>query len=237
MVDLTHEMAGLMTALGRPAQTRGRVFLFVAAFDEEGTSTVAREYARCEAAYAKRPVWLVDADLARQSQLRAVSDDPARFGSPGALSKASPDGSSFFTVSPPARDRDGAVLPDARLMIAQPFLERRLWVTRFLREKLPPGGKARLSEQADYWQGLRDHAQTIVIDTPAFARDSACLQLAPLADGVILVVSEDDGDVQARLDLRRAIERAGGRLIGMVYNRASRVSRLKTGAAGRAAAL
>jgi Mrp family chromosome partitioning ATPase len=237
MVDLTHEMAGLMTALGRPSEARGRVFLFVSALEGEGTSTVAREYARCEAAYAKRPVWLVDADLAQQSQLRAVSADPMRFGTPGALSKATPDGSCFFNVAPPARGRDGAVLPDARLIVAQPFLERRLWVTRFLREKLPPGGKTRLSPQADYWQGLRDHAQTVVIDAPPTARSGACLQLAPLADGVIMVVSEQDGDVQARLDLRHAIERVGGRLMGMVYNRASRASRGGSGAVGRAAAL
>ena len=227
-------MAGLMTALGRPATARGRVLMFMAAYAGEGVSTVAREYARCEAAYAKKPVWLVDADLTGQGQLRAVGDDPARFGPPGALSKASPDGSAFFAISPTPRGRDGAAIADARFIIAQPFLERRLWVTRFLREKLPPGARARLSDQPGYWRALRDHAQTVVIDAPAFERGAAALKLAPLADGVIMVVSETDGDVQARLDLRHAVERAGGRVIGMVYNRARHVT---SGAPGKPAGL
>ncbi|MDI7774072.1 transcriptional regulator [Asticcacaulis sp. EMRT-3] len=239
MVDLTREMADLMTALGRahggPAQTgRGRALMFVAAYAGEGTSTVAREYARCEAAYAKKPVWLIDADLKRQTQMQAVTDAASRFGPPGALSQASPDGSAFFHLSPPGVARDGQAVPDARYLVARPFLDRRLWVTRLLSDKLPPGCRPKLFEQTTYWRSLRGHAQTIVVDAPAMERGTAALQLAPLMDGVILVVSEGDGDVQARLTLRNAIERAGGRLMGMVYNRARHVAK---SAPGRFAAL
>lgn len=224
MVDLTREMSGLMASLGTPPSGRGRVLMFVSAYEGEGVSTVAREYARCEAAYAKKPVWLVDAELNRQSQLRTMIDDSARFGLPGPLSRASPDGSAFFKLSPPVRGQDDKPLADASFLIARPFLERRLWVTRFLRERLPPGGRARLLEQTSYWEALRAHAQTVVVDAPAYARSGTALQLAPLMDGVILVVSEDSGDVPARLELRDAITRAGGSLVGMIYNRARHVS-------------
>jgi len=236
MVDLTREMAGLMASLGKPPSGRGRVLMFVSAFEGEGASTVAREYARCEAAYAKKPVWLVDAELTRQSQLRTMIDDSARFGLPGPLSRASPDGSAFFNLTPPVRGQDDKPLPESGFLIARPFLERRLWVTRFLRERLPPGGRARLSDQTGYWEALRGHAQTVVVDAPAYARSAAALQLAPQMDGVIMVVSEDGGDVQARLELRDAIEHAGGRLIGMVYNRARHVSKgaAASGGEGRA---
>ena len=109
--------------------------MFVSAYGGEGVSTVAREYARCEAAFAKKPVWLVDADLTHQSQMQAVSADQERFGSPGALSQATPDGSVFFTVTPPGREAD------AHYLVARPFLGRRLWVTRFRHKNLAPGQK------------------------------------------------------------------------------------------------
>ncbi len=219
MVDLTREMADLMSALGR-SQGKGRALMFVSAFSGEGVSTVAREYARCEAAFAKRPVWLVDADLRAQSQMRAVTEDAARFGPPGSLAIASPDGSMFFRTVPPGRDGEGQPVADAQYLVARPFLDRRLWVTQLRQSRLTGEQRVKVVPRPDYWQALRSHAQTIVVDAPALDRASAALQLAPFMDGVILVVSEDQGDVQGRVELKADIEQAGGRLLGMVYNRA-----------------
>ncbi len=220
MVDLTREMADLMSALGQPQSAQGRALMFVSAYGGEGVSTVAREYARCEAAFAKKPIWLVDADLAAQGQMQAMTADQERFGPPGALSQATPDGSVFFTVAPP---RPGTAVNDAHYLVARPFLGRRLWVTRFRHKNLAPGQKARIFDQTTYWNALRQHAQTIVVDVPAAAESAVALQLAPLMDGVIMVVSEGEGDIQARIDLKNDIEQVGGRLMGMVYNNASRI--------------
>jgi Mrp family chromosome partitioning ATPase len=217
MVDLTREMADLMSALGRPQSAQGRALMFVSAYGGEGVSTVAREYARCEAAFAKKPVWLVDADLTHQSQMQAVSADQERFGPQGALSQATPDGSVFFTVTPPGREAD------AHYLVARPFLGRRLWVTRFRHKNLAPGQKARIFNRTTYWKALRQHAQTIVVDAPAMTDSTVALQLAPLMDGVVMVVSESEGDIQARIDLKNDIEQVGGRFLGMVYNNASRI--------------
>ncbi len=225
MVDLTREMADLMSALGRPQGQRGRVIMFVAAIGGEGVSTVSREFARCEAAFAARPIWLIDADLRRQGQMISVAEDAARFGPPGTLSQASPDGSAFFAISPKARGKDGQPIPDAKYLVARPFLAGNLWVTRFNRQNLAPGQRVGLVDAAPYWKVLRKHAQTVVIDAPAADRSGAVLQLAPQVDGVVMVVSEDEGDVQARLNLKNDIEHVGGRLIGMVYNRASQAKR------------
>jgi len=217
MVDLTREMADLMSALGRPQSAQGRALMFVSAYGGEGVSTVAREYARCEAAFAKKPVWLVDADLTHQSQMQAMTADQERFGPPGALSQATPDGSAFFTMTPPGREAD------AHYLVARPFLGRRLWVTRFRHKNLAPGQKPRIFDRTTYWKALRQHAQTIVVDAPAMTDTAVALQLAPLMDGVIMVVSEGEGDVQARIDLKNDIEQVGGRFLGMVYNNASRI--------------
>ncbi len=219
MIDLTREMAELMAALGRPAG-RGRALMFVSALSGEGVSTVAREYARCEAAFAAKPVWLIDADLREQSQMDALGREPGRFGPPGPLSQASPDGSAFFTLSPPSRDASGRPVGDDRFLVAQPFLDKRLWVTRFCAEKLAPGQRVKLFEQTGYWTALKSHAGTVVVDAPAADRSVHALQLAGLMDGVIMVVSEGEGDTQSRLTLKGDLEQAGGKVLGIVYNRA-----------------
>ena len=220
MVDLTREMADLMSALGKPQGSRGRVLMFVSAFSGEGVSTMAREYARCEAAFAKKPVWLVDGDLHNQTQMVALAEDAPRFGPPGKLAIASPDGSVFFRTVPPGRDAEGLPVTDDQYLVARPFLDRRLWVTRLRDSRLAAGQRVKVVARPDYWQALRGYAQTVIVDVPALDRASAALQLAPFMDGVIMVVSEDQGDVQGRVDSKADIEQAGGRLLGMVYNRA-----------------
>ncbi len=220
MVDLTREMADLMSALGKPQGHRGRVLMFVSAFSGEGVSTMAREYARCEAAFAKKPVWLIDGDLHNQTQMTAVAEDAPRFGPPGKLAIASPDGSVFFRTVPPGRDAEGKPISDDQYLVARPFLDRRLWVTRLRDSRLAPGQRVKVVARPDYWQALRGYAQTVIVDVPALDRASAALQLAPFMDGVIMVVSEDQGDVQGRVYSKADIEQAGGRLLGMVYNRA-----------------
>ena len=126
----------------------------------------------------------------------------------------------FFEIRPRARGSDGQPVPDDKYLVARPFLAQKLWVTRFRQQNLAPGQRVRMLDRGSYWGALRKHAQTVVVDVPAADRSAAALQLAPLMDGVIMVVSEDEGEVQARVDLKNGIERAGGRLLGMVYNRA-----------------
>jgi len=220
MVDLTKEMADLMSALGQPQGSGGRALMFVSAYTGEGVSTVAREYARCEAAFAKKPVWLIDADLRKQTQMVAMGQDPRRFGPPGPLSQASPDGSAFFRLKPHGRDARGNTIADARYLTARPFLDSRLWVTRFRQQNLAPGQRVKLDPETTYWSALRRHAQTIIVDVPAADRSTVALQLAPHMDGIIMVVSEAAGDVQGRINLKNDLRQAGGRLVGMVYNRA-----------------
>ncbi|MGA9659125.1 MAG: transcriptional regulator [Asticcacaulis sp.] len=223
MVDLTREMADLMSALGHPQGEQGRALLFVSAYGGEGVSTVAREYARCEAAFAKKPIWLVDADMTDQTQMKAMSEDPERFGAAGGLCQASPDGSLFFSLVPPGRDAAGKPVADDAYLVGRSFLGRRLWVTRFRQNKLMPGQRVKISDTADYWQALRRHAQTIIVDAPAMERSASVLQLAAHMDGVVMVISEGEGEVQARINLKNDIELAGGRVLGMVYNRARRI--------------
>lgn len=220
MVDLTSEMADLWAALGPAPLARGRVIQFVAATGGEGTSTVAREFARLAAVRARKPVWLVDADLDRQTQSQAVAVEPERFGRLGKAAASSPDGSSFFTVEPALCDREGRPVPAARLALARPALGGRLWVTEARTAQIGLDRRARLSPSGAWWDAMRRHADTVVVDSPAADRSEAAALLAPLADLTVLVVSADTAEVDEPAALRRALEGAGGRVAGLVFNRA-----------------
>jgi Mrp family chromosome partitioning ATPase len=220
MIDLTSEMAQLWTSLGPAATGQGRVIQFAGATPGEGASTVAREFARYAAARARRPVWLVDLDLAEAAQHHAIADGFARFGPLGRPSAASPDGSMFFTIRPPTAGPDGQAWPDARYLVAYPVVGGRLWVTRFRREALAAGQRPHLLAQAAYWTALRRHAELVVIDAPGGAQAQACLTMAPFADFTVLVVAAEHGDPAAPAALKQAIVNAGGRCAGLVFNRA-----------------
>ncbi len=221
MVDLTSEMAALWAALGPAPGHRGRVIQIAAANTGEGVSTVAREYARLAAVRARRPVWLIDADLAQQGQLEAVAAEPDRFGSLGKPAIATPDGSIFFAVTPRITDRSGKPVHPARLITARPCLGGRLWVTRFAAEHLRSGQRAEPVPDAGYWDALRRHADTVVIDSPAADRNPTAITLAPFVDATVLVVAAESTAAGDPLILRDEIEAAGGKIAGVVVNRST----------------
>ena len=221
MVDLTAEMAGLWAALGPASGHRGRVIQFVAANHGEGTSTVAREFARLAAVRARRPVWLVDADLNAQQQLEAVGAQPDRFGKLGKTAYASPDGSCFFTISPRLTAKDGRPVAPARLLIAQPCLGGRLWITRFRGEVLKSGQRVEALHDARYWDAMRKHAETVVVDAPSADRSDMAVNLAPYVDATVLVVAAETTRASEPIALRDEIEDVGGRIAGVVMNRST----------------
>ncbi|HWE47922.1 MAG TPA: hfsB [Caulobacteraceae bacterium] len=231
MVDLTAEMAGLLTALGPAPEGRARVVQFVSARKGEGASTVARAYARLAAAHARRPVWLVDADLETQGQMAAVGAHPELFGQLGKASGASPDGSAFFTIQPPNRTAQGRVTPDHVMFLARPALGKRLWVTRLRRDSMSYDQRAHVIPSPDYWRALARHAEQIVIDTPSVDRSEAALTLAPYADDSVIVLAAEETDAALAGKLRDALEQAGGRVAGLVLNRMRAVSAPQRGRA------
>lgn len=220
MVDLTTEMAGLWAALGPGTGHRGRVIQFACAGTGEGASTVAREFARLAAVRARKPVWLVDADLVQQGQQELIAGEPERFGRMGAAAAASPDGSVFYAVTPPVLGRDGKPVDPARLMTARPCLGGRLWVTRFRAETLRSGQRAEPLPDPRYWDNMRRHADTVIIDAPAADRNDIAITLAPYVDATILVVAAE-GSPDGSVGLRDEIEAVGGRIAGVVVNRST----------------
>ena len=220
MVDLSGEMGGLWATLGASTPGRARVVQFVAAREREGTSTVAREFARFAAKRAGKTVWLIDLDLQTSPQVTAITADPGHYGTLGKPVSASPDGSCFLTVQPRRADAEGRAIPDARYVAAYKVGEANWWVTRFRREVLKGRQTVHVLPSGDYWTALRKHADLIVVDAPAADRSQAATTIAPFVDQTVLVVAADEADVRAPAQLRDAIGAAGGRVAGVFFNRA-----------------
>lgn len=220
MVDLTSEMAGLLAALGPTPAHRGRVIQFASAASGEGVSTVAREFARLAAVRARKPVWLIDADLSHQTQQQAVGAAPDRFGRLGAAAAASPDGAAFFTVTPPMLNAEGQPAPAGSLLSARPCLGGRLWVSRLTTEGVTSGQRIEALPDARYWDAMRKHADTVVVDAPSADRNDMAITLAPFVDATVLVVAAEVTAASEPMILRDEIEAVGGRIAGVVLNRA-----------------
>jgi hypothetical protein len=193
----------------------------MAARGGEGASTVARELAFFAAKRAGRSVWLVDLDLLFSPQYAALAADPERFGVLGEAAAASPDGSTCFTVRPPARLPDGQACPDARYLTAHRVGDHRWWVTRFHRESLRSPQAVHVLAGGDYWAALRRYADLIIVDCPAPDRSQAGITVAPYMDQTVMVVAADQIDVRAPVQLRDAIAAAGGKVAGVFFNRAA----------------
>lgn len=220
MVDLNAEMADLWASLGAPAPGRARAVQFVAARKGEGTSTVARQFARFASRRAGRSVWLVDLDLFSSPQHAAIAADPEHYGKLGGVVSASPDGSAFFTVRPPLTNAEGQPMPDARYLVAHQVAGQRFWVTRFRSEALKGRQSVHVLPSNDYWAALRKHSDLIVVDCPSSDRSQSALTVAPYMDQTVLVVSAEQPDVRQPAQLRDAITGAGGRVAGVFFNRA-----------------
>jgi Mrp family chromosome partitioning ATPase len=217
-VDLSAEMQTLLRSLGPSSADRGRVIQFVSAASGEGTSTIAREFALCAAQRSRRPVWLIDLDVFGLTQQRAAAKQTKRFGELGKPAAATPDGSVFFAVQPTAvGEEEGR---QSRYLSARPAAKGKLWITRFHPEKLEAGQSVTLSRWPAYWNALRAHAEFVVIDAPAADRSTAAMTLAPVADLNVMVVAAEAGDARGPAALKEALEQAGGRMAGLVFNRA-----------------
>ncbi|MCG9916900.1 MAG: sugar kinase [Phenylobacterium sp.] len=219
MVNLNAEMAELWASLGAPAAGRARTIQIVSARRGEGASTVARELAFFAARRAGRSVWLVDLDLMASPQHAAVTAESERYGVIGEPAAASPDGSIFFSIQPPARGPDGAPWPDARYLSAHRVGAARWWVTRFRREALRGRQGVHVLADGDYWSALRRHADLIIVDCPSADRSQAAMTVAPFMDQTLLVVAADEADVRAPALLRDALVGAGADVVGLFFNR------------------
>ena len=77
------------------------------------------------------------------------------------------------------------------------------------------GQRAEPVSDARYWDALRQHADTVVIDAPAADRSDMAITLAPFVDATVLVVAAESGSANEPMMLRDEIEAVGGKIAGV----------------------
>jgi hypothetical protein len=155
----------------------------------------------------------------RGDQHRAVNANLNRFGPCGRPAAASPDGSTFFSVQPPEAGPNGQPRSNAFYLSARPAAGGKLWVTRFHAESLKPGQT--VSSPGRPATGRRCAPRRVrggrrARRGPLHRR----LTLAPVVDTSVLVLAAETGDARAPAGLKASLEEAGGKVAGLVFNRA-----------------
>lgn len=216
MRDLREDLDPVWRATARlsAAAPGGRVIMFTSARVGEGVTSMAASFACMAARRSEKPVWLVDLDLRKNPVYHGFQDGFARdVGAPGRAYDASLRQVPFYQISPVT---EGA--RQEKLLTAHDVEGLPLLVTRFRGDRLKPGQKVRTHHAPDWWLALRKLSSWTVIDAPALERSSAALTMAPVVDGIVLVVSADQTTAAEIESARQALEAKQGRVIGVVMN-------------------
>ncbi|MEZ5937028.1 MAG: sugar kinase [Hyphomonadaceae bacterium] len=199
------------------APSGGRLVMLMSAQGGEGVSSLAASLALAAAEHARKPTWLLDLDLRRNHAFNAfaVGALSMRYGGVGppysALLKTDP----FFTIEP--EDKEATGMPG--LFTAHRVGETRMMVTQFDADRLQANAMVRIRTQPSYWAAVRGATDWTVVDAPALARSNAGLAVASQMDGVVLVVQADRTPASEVAKLRQAVERHGGRVLGVALTR------------------
>ncbi len=197
------ELDGLARRLS-PRDGRARAILLVPVSKGAGASAVAHGLAVASHRATGRPVWLYDLDFSsnrQASQMRLNGD--AFAGELGGLR--------FWRADP-----DGAGRLAMRRSVSAP-----IYVSRFERAS---GSVKRVvfHPSAAYWRQARLACGLVIVDAPAGS--AGVLSVAPDMDGVILVADAGRDGRAAAEETAARIEQAGGRVLGVVVNRAPAAS-------------
>ncbi len=189
MVGLYQNVVALL-----PARS-GKVIQFIGSKPGEGTSVLAREFARVVSMKLGKRVLLVDADQHKPVQ-------------PG-----------FFGIRPELDwrqvIRDGREIDQALYQVEKTSL----FITQFSSNSVavPPVFDA--PKVGELFGELRDEFDLVVVDTPPGTRSSDGLALSPRTDGVVLVVEAEKTRWQVAEHVMRRIEKQGGTVLGVVLNK------------------
>jgi Mrp family chromosome partitioning ATPase len=175
------------------AEYRPFVLQFIGSTRGEGTSTLAAGFAMLAATERAKSVLLVDCGGAPNRA--AVTDHEG----PSLIRAFQETGSTDSAIQPVPAMNGLAVATLARS--ANPLLEL-------------DGGELR-----ELWDVTKRRYPIIVLDCPPASTDPDSLGLAQYADGTVLVVRAESTRQAVIGATKEAIERFGGQLVGVVFNR------------------
>jgi capsular exopolysaccharide synthesis family protein len=173
----------------------GRAILFVSAAHGEGTSTVARELATLLGQDGPSRAVLVDANLRTPSQHKVFGVERS-----GGLTEVITSG---LALDEAVRNGNSCLVP---LLTSGRPASNPTWILG------TPGLRTAL-------EGLRAKFDWLIVDAPPSTVYSDAGVLAPLVDGVVLVIQAEKTRWQVVEQAKRNLEESGARLLGAVLSR------------------
>lgn len=214
--DFGRELSGLTQRLLQrdSADEPGRIVLLMGAAPGVGCSTMARALALLAARKASRGVWLIDLDFWGNVQAAAFTAASKSVGALGDPRDGRLNGQAFWRLG----SQTGEIPP--RLLTYRQVGERPLFVSRFASEGLSQSEDIQIAAAPAYWSQARAMTDLIVIDSPCLTASRAGLILCGQADVSLMVVSPDLSLASDALVTRDEIQARGGRMAGLIFNRA-----------------
>ena len=171
-----------------------RIVTFIAARPHEGTSTVARDYARALSDAVDHKILLIDAGKLDDAFFEANEADP--------------------TVTISDTLAAGRPLGDALYPLGH-----HVFIGRWAGQGRGRSASGKLLADQKFWKELHDSFGTVVIDAPSLKDSADGIGLAAHADATILVVEAETTRQPVIENLRDTLASAGAKIIGVVMNK------------------
>jgi Mrp family chromosome partitioning ATPase len=183
-----------------PSASLGRVYMVVPVSAGAGASSMCAQLAKFSVQHSARPAWIFDLNFRQNVQAKRAPLN-------GHIISAELDGDRFWSVEPAQSAR----------MAMRRVEGLPIYISQF---QYSPGKVKRVSlrRQSGYWNKVRAVSALTLVDVP-FGHKSARSLYGDM-DGVVLVVDAHKTQREAAEKLAETIEAAGGRVMGVVVNRA-----------------
>ncbi|MGE0827853.1 MAG: hypothetical protein AB7O04_00680 [Hyphomonadaceae bacterium] len=205
------ELQPLLTSIAElPHEGRGPALMAISARGGEGAARFIRALAFALWEKGRAATVAIDLDVMRNGLKQAFEADNTL----GEAREAQFHGQSYLQLTA----KHGAALPAAQ----HPITFRRVGFSRILVADFDaawaaPGARVEISQAPDYWRAARAHAAFTLCAAPPASLSRGGLHAAPHMDGVILVVSATDAKAEETLSLKRKLDAAGARVLGLAF--------------------
>jgi protein-tyrosine kinase len=180
--------------VSRLCTPRNVLLLFIGSKRNEGTSTLAREFACYLTEKVGKYVLLVDGDREQLSQHRAFNHRA--------------NGSLHDMMA-------GESLARAVSQVRQSAL----YLTHYSAGAPTHDGSSLPVESSDIWPKLRMEFDFTLIDSPPVSDSEEGLALCSVVDGVVLVVEAEQTRSHVAVSTKNRIVQQGGNILGLVFNK------------------
>jgi len=172
-----------------------RIVMFIGSKSNEGTSTMAKRFARVCSARLGKKVLLMDLDRSR------------------------PDLNVFLNVKPEYGLEEAVAGGHSVERALCQIEETSLYVMPLFQQSMTTPKTIDFAKHTDMWGLLREQFDLIVVDSPPATLFPDGPAMVSLVDGVIIVVEAEKTRWQVAQSVKNKIEKHGGNILGVLFNK------------------